>query len=185
MVKKSKVEIATRYGLVNVDALVRAKHRVGIPFRAACALMQMESMGKNIYGHDAGGVFNVPGEKIVTEANFKDFHHRVVDLGEISNGVGPCQITYAGVHLANGSRDGGFFREMEAQHLKPWVPEDNMVFGLRLIWSSYQHNGHSWEKAGTAYNGAASYGRLFEERVHEWYHRLNPGRMSKPVVKKS
>lgn len=164
-----RIAIAKQAGLWNVDAAAAACRAVGLPFFAACALLEKESSGKNIYGHDAGGINNVRGELRVTDVNFLAFLVKVMN-GGTSNGVGPCQITYAGA-LKNGHRDGGFFRQMSEQGLRPWVPEDNMRFGFGLL-KGYYDDTRSWVDAGTKFNGARTYGLDLDRRVQEWKTRL-------------
>jgi hypothetical protein len=147
------VTVAKRY-LVNVEDAWRACQATDMPFYVWCALLDKESKGKNIYGHDKGGVFNVAGEKQVTEGNFKEFYRRVVVNGETSNGVGPAQLTYR-----------GFFPQMREQGLKAEVPYDNMLFGARLL-NSYLararrlHPGDVFRWAGTWYNAGPNATRL-------------------------
>jgi hypothetical protein len=166
-VDSRKINIAKRY-LTNVDAAARAAKRTGIPFYLMCTLLEKESMGKNIYGHDVGGVFSRPGEHPVTESNFREFYRRVVTNGERSNGVGPLQITYR-----------GFFPQMRDQGLKAWVPEDNMVFGAKLFMSYYNANRRnglsvreSIRRAGVKYNGASAYGDRLVTIADKWRDRV-------------
>lgn len=159
-VPRTKVLRARSAGLHNVRALAIACTRSGLPFHVGCALMQKESGGRNIYGHDRGGVFTIDGDKPVTRANWLEFRRLVVEQGRTSNGVGPAQITYR-----------GFFPMMEQQGLRPWVPRDNMLFGCRLLLGYYRERG-SWVYAGTRYNGAEVYGHDLARKIGEWQRRL-------------
>lgn len=159
---------ARRY-LQNADDAWRAAQDTDTPFYIMCALLEKESMGKNIYGHDKGGVFNVPGELPVTESNFKIFYERVVVNKQTSNGVGPLQITWR-----------GFFPQMKEQGLRAWVPYDNMFFGARLFMGYYntaRSQGHSEResirRAGVRYNGAAAYGDRLLVIADKWRDRLS------------
>ena len=171
------VLVAAKAGIRNAEAARRAAARAGIPFWAACALLEKESHGRNVYGHDKGA--ERPAE-YVTKANFEPFYQRVLN-GALSNGVGPCQITWAG-SVKNGKRDGGYFREMLSEGLRPWHVGDNMFFGFRLLRRHYTANGDSWEKAGTRYNGRESYGADFLAKVKEWRARLDPKAPLNPVL---
>jgi hypothetical protein len=156
-----KIQIAKDYGLENVDALATVAAMVPVPFAVACALIEKESMGRNVYGHDVGGVFSdLPATFEVNEGNFQIFEYYVVAKGHTSNGVGPCQITYR-----------GFFPQMREERLCAWVPRDNMLFGMRLIKSLKTTYG-SWEAAGTHYNGSATYGADFAKKIAEWKGRF-------------
>src|SRR5215216_1609039 len=120
-VASAAVDIASRY-LFNAATAWRVSQDTDTPYWIMCALLEKESMGKNIYGHDVGGYFSAPGEHPVTEANFREFYQKVVIEGRRSNGVGPMQITWP-----------GFFVQMKEQGLAAWKPYDNMVFGSRLF----------------------------------------------------
>jgi len=163
-----QIAIAKQY-LVNVDAAWRAAQTAEAPFYIMCALLEKESMGKNIYGHDIGGYFSAPGEHPVTQANFAEFYYHVVTLRERSNGVGPMQITYR-----------GFFPQMKQQGLDAWVPYDNMLFGIRLFMTYYDANrsygyseSESIRRAGVRYNGATSYGDRLLVIADKWKARLD------------
>ena len=183
--RDERVATAKRNGIVNADAIATASVAAAIPFHLALALVEGESGGRNIYGHDKGGVFSMPpkadGAAVyvdVTPANFVEFLTRVVG-GEMSNGVGPAQITYAGA-LRSGHRDGGYFRQMATLGLLPWVPVDNIFFALsgilRPLLSKYDGN---VKAAGTVYNGgnnpdaaARAYGIALAKRDEKWRTRF-------------
>ncbi len=164
-VNPAHAEAAAAFGLKNVKAAVAAAEETGIPFWAACALLQKESGGRNVYGHDSGGTFSHDEHASVTAANFFQFLVKVAFQGGRSNGVGPCQITYAG-------NQGGYFREMADEGLRPWVPRDNMVKGFRIILAHKKAKG-TWRAAGTAYNGRDTYGADFVAKCNEWRRRFN------------
>lgn len=153
--------VATR--LQNAEAIVAAATRVGLDLAIACAMVEKESHGRMIYGNDRGGVFSTPNgpDLAVTEQNFGEFYDRVVTRGELSNGVGLCQITYR-----------GYFPMAREQGLRLWVPLDNAVFGFQLL---VRHlSGRSVEEAGTLYNagnlrgGITAYGRDLATKTAAW-----------------
>lgn len=162
-------EIAEKHGLVNVDAAVQAATEVGLPIAAAFALLSKESGGRNIYGHDAGGIFYSKDKDIpVTRENYEEFR-RLLAQGKESQGVGPTQITYR-----------GFFPQADKQGLDLTDPLDNMRFGFALL-ASYRKTYKTWTLAGVAYNSGAptagrgvvtSYGRTFAALVGTWTKRL-------------
>lgn len=163
-------KIARDRGLVNVRQIAKASRKANVPFYVACALFEKESGGRNVYGHDAGGALS-GFEEPVNLGNWRVFRWMVLDNGHVSNGVGPAQITFAGSRRSDGTRDGGFFRQMEDQGLRPWVVYDNMLFGLRLL-ASYKASTGSWRAAGTRYNGAEVYGEDLERKIDIWKTRL-------------
>ena len=167
-VKQWRIDAAAAAGIENADAAAKACRRAGLPFWVACALLEKESGGRNIFGHDKGGAG--PHGQPVTRANFEAFYREVLG-GATSNGVGPCQITWAG-SVKGGERDGGYFAQMLGMDLAPWKPLDNMVFGFALIRKHYNRLGDSWQKAGAAYNGRESYGADFLAKVIGWNDRL-------------
>lgn len=160
---------AKAFGLKNVDLISKAADKAKLPFHVACALMQMESNGDNIWGGDKGGTFSrLPGQ--VTQELYRAFRWEVINNGKTSNGVGPCQLTWAG-SLKGGKHTGGFFTDMESKGLKPWDTFDNMFYGMSLMAGYYKATG-SWNKSGVKYNGGSSYGSTFSKRVDEWKKRL-------------
>jgi hypothetical protein len=154
--------------LSNVQTAAEVCRKIDMPFYLMCALLEKESMGRNIYGHDIGSAMSVEGAKIeVTEENFRKFL-QLVNSGTPSNGVGPMQITFK-----------GFFTQMANEGLKPWVVHDNMLFGARLFMGDFQtarDQGFSLNdairRAGTKYNtgqfGFAKYGDRLLELAQKW-----------------
>ena len=160
-------QILTDAGVQNADAIVRAANDEGLPLGIAVALIMKESGGKNIYGHDRGGVLSVPGELQVTEDNFGNQFLPAVLGGATSNGVGLTQITYP-----------GYFRQNPS--LAWWDPYTNARFGFNLI-KGYL-NGHyddaALVAAGSTYNsgsptGNPAYGRTFRDLAVEWTAKLS------------
>lgn len=176
-----RIEEATRQGLENTPIAAVACRNAELPFFVACALLQKESNGKNIFGNDKRtdstgkvlewGVFS--GYKgPVTQQSYNLFYHEVVLHGRLSNGVGPTQITYAGPRRADGTRNGGLFADMEKRGLRPWMVYDNMRYGFELLAQYYRETG-TWEQAGTRYNGSPSYGFDFARLVIFWDNLLH------------
>lgn len=165
-VTSKRIRTATKYGIANAGAAAVACRRAGIPFFVACALLEKESGGRNIYGHDRGGAFSGAGDTQVTDINFMRFLTLVFG-GQTSNGVGPCQITYK-----------GYFPIMLDRGLNPADPLDNMTFGFELLAANYRTAG-TWELAGARYNGggnpnasARAYGADLQHRITQWKNRL-------------
>lgn len=162
-------EILTAGGLVNADLIVQAASTTGLPLAILAAMIEKESGGKNIYGHDAGGVFSVAGQNVeVTQANFTEFRRRVVDGGEKSNGVGPSQVTYRGYWTAY--PDYPF-----------WEPLANLKFGATLLLDLLDGDTSdaSISSAGAHYNGgttpngtALAYGADLLTKTITWRARL-------------
>lgn len=158
-VTPARIAAAKRFGLWNVNDAALACREVGLPFWAACALLEKESNGRNVYGHDQGGALSgFPHE--VNFGNFQVFRWIVFDKRMMSNGVGPCQITFK-----------GFFTEMDDRGLQPWVPYDNMLYGFELLRKHHDAAG-TWEGAGRSYNGQSAYGVDFVVKCNEWRERL-------------
>ena len=156
-------------GLVNAEAIVLAAYQVGVPLEIAAALIEKESGGRNIYGHDVGGIFSLPpGQNLeVTPANYEQFLRRVL-AGEKSNGVGPAQITYP-----------GYFRQYPDYPF--WEPLANIKFGLTLLADHLDGNysASSISSAGARYNGgtnpgekALAYGADLLTKTNAWRAKL-------------
>lgn len=153
------IQIATQNGIHNADVAAVACREAGLPFFAACALLEKESHGLNVYGNDTGG-FMAGFPDPVNYGNWRVFRWHVIDHGYTSNGVGPCQLTYK-----------GFFLDMEKKGLKPWRLRDNMFYGFRLLAGYHRQHG-DWLGAGEEYNGARSYGQDLQHKVHQWRKRF-------------
>jgi hypothetical protein len=148
------------------DVLASAS-KTGLPLPAACALVEKESGGRNVFGRDAGGALaGFPGQ--VSRGAWEVFAWLVFHEGEQSNGVGPCQIT---------SRD--LLLDMQGKGLRPWVPGDNMRYGFARL-KGYHDDAADrgsrtpWVDAGERYNGARSYGEDLAARRRVWIDRLAP-----------
>lgn len=172
-------EILTAGGLTNADLIVQAASTTGLPLAILAAMIEKESGGKNIYGHDAGGVFSVAGQNVeVTQANFTEFRRRVVDGGEKSNGVGPSQVTYRGYWTAY--PDYPF-----------WEPLANLKFGATLLLDLLDGDTSdaSISSAGAHYNGgtspnekAVAYGADLLTKTNAWRASLvNTAEEATPV----
>lgn len=161
--------------LDNAPAILAAASRAGVDLALACALIEQESAGKNVYGHDSGGTYSTRDAEVVldgvtyprgsdvpvTEANYARFT-ALVASGAKSNGVGPAQITYR-----------GYFPDAERRGLRLWVPEDNLTFGLQIL-ARHLSAGRSIAEAGTLYNrgnltaGVTAYGRDLAAKTDRW-----------------
>ena len=179
-------EILTAGGLANADLIVQAATATGIPLAIAAAMIQKESGGKNVYGHDGSaetgpGVFSTKygpvtingttyaqGSDIpVTQGNFAEFLRRVT-AGEKSNGVGPAQLTYA-----------GYFKQYPTYEF--WDALANIKFGLTII-ADYLDGDTSdaaISAAGARYNGgtnpnatAIAYGADLLAKTNAWRAKL-------------
>ena len=161
----SAVDILSQGGFQNADAIVRAANDTGLPLGIAVALIAKESMGANVYGHDAGGAMS--GAGAVTEDNFKNQFLPLVMAGHTSNGVGPTQITYPGYFTQN-------------PNLAWWDPYTNMCFGFNLM-KGYLNGNYSDSAliaAGSMYNSgtttgsASTYGKTFDQLATTWTDKL-------------
>lgn len=174
-------EILAAGGLTNADLIVQAASATGVPLAIAAAMIQKETGGKNIYGHDAGGVYSTltgpvvvggivyeKGADIpVTSLNFVEFLRRVT-AGEKSNGVGPAQLTYA-----------GYFKQYPTYEF--WDALANIRFGLTVLadYLDDDFSDASISSAGAHYNGgtnpngtALAYGADLLAQTKIWRARL-------------
>ena len=179
-------EILTAGGLVNADLIVQAATATGVPLAIAAAMIQKESGGKNVYGHDGsaetgpgvfstkygpvfiGGTTYAQGSDIpVTQGNFAEFLRRMT-AGAKSNGVGPAQITYA-----------GYFKQ--APDYPFWDALANIRFGLTILadYLDDDFSDSSISSAGAHYNGgtnpgakALAYGADLITKTTAWRAKL-------------
>lgn len=176
-VSQRRIDIATKAGLAHAYVAALACREAGLPFPVACALLSKESGGRNIYGHDRGGVFSTNGRSVtiqgktyapgadieVTASNCAAFLWQVGG-GALSNGVGPCQITYK-----------GYFPQMLDQDMLPWDPHDNMLFGFRILAANYART-KDWARAFGHYNGGGvpdmTYGNSAKSLLDTWKARF-------------
>ena len=182
----TSAEILAAGGLVNADLIVQAATATGIPLAIAAAMIQKESGGKNVYGHDGsvetgpgvfstrygpvviGGTTYAQGSNIpVTQGNFAEFLRRVT-AGEKSNGVGPAQLTYA-----------GYFKQVPDYPF--WDALANIRFGLTILadYLDDDFSDSSISAAGARYNGgtnpgekALAYGADLLAKTITWRARL-------------
>lgn len=147
------IEAARSVGLENARATALVCREVGVGFARACALVWIESGGRNVYGHDLNGMLS-DFEHPVNVHNFRAFMWALRQswLDVKSNGVGPCQITYY-----------PYFEMMAQEGLRPWIPYDNILFGVRLLNTSRIRYG-SWRQAAAHYNGGTNPG----DRAYEY-----------------
>ena len=167
MVSAAQQTKASKY-LQNVPAAAAAADATRVPFFLICAVLDLESEGRNVYGNDAGGALGgFPGP--VDASTYAVFRWLVFDRGQTSNGVGPMQLTWP-----------GFFEDMEKRKLRPWQPADNVLYGAGLL---KQYVADAKAKNGTKlstiakyvgrqYNGSASYGDLLAAACVTWAKRL-------------
>lgn len=158
-VSARRQKIASDYGLDNVDQIAIACREAGVPFAVACALMEQETMGRNEYGHDEGGALSgFPLE--VNADNYAVFRWEVFTQKKTSNGVGPAQITWP-----------GFFTDMERKGLKPYVPHDNILYGLQIFKYNRDKYG-SWYLAALKYNKRPTYPSEVVAKITAWKKRF-------------
>jgi hypothetical protein len=166
----TQIARAQTAGLINVPALAAACDHYKFPFYLACTILDKETDGRNIFGHDRGGSMSGPSSINieVTEELYQQFKKETMPNwpkttgGKTSNGVGPMQLTYK-----------PFFPQMELDlHLKPWVVEDNMLFGVMLLNNTWKASNKSIYAVGKTYNGNRSYGLATVALAKKWKSRV-------------
>lgn len=177
-VSATQIESAIKAGLVSeaVHFLAESCTDYGLPFWMGCTILNKETSGKNIYGHDSGGTFSFSGiNQEVTESNFEVFW-RIVSAGGKSNGVGPMQLTWKGF-FTNTSKTG-----MLDIGLRPWDIHDNIRYAVKSILAP------AWKKqtaimpalslskvvwnVGKQYNGKDSYADDAVSKARLWIGRV-------------
>jgi hypothetical protein len=162
-VSSDQIQKAKAEGLENVESAARVADETGNKFYHLCALLEKESGGRNVYGHDVGGALSGFPEP-VNEYNYAVFRWLVFTKAQPSNGIGPMQLTFK-----------GFFADMERQGLRPWNPYENIYYGAKL-WLGYYRvqraagfsRDDSIRRAGKQYNGSATYGDRLLVIMDKW-----------------
>lgn len=158
MITTAQIEKAKAFRptMVNLDQLADACDQAGFPFFLGLTILQKETNGRNVYGHDAGGALT-DFELEVTEDNYWVFRWLIAAKGMSWNGVGPLQLTYAGFHTGPVS--------MEAKGLKAWEPADSILYGVRdVLMPAFraarktQGDQQAFQTTAVKFNGAAAYG---------------------------
>jgi hypothetical protein len=131
-----------------------------IPLSYALALVEKESGGRNIFGHDP--VRN-PAQKggRVTAKNYAAYK-RARKAGMGMQGVGHTQLTWYE------------FQDQADRLGGAWKPYPNMVVGFRHLKTLV--NAHGKEHGAAAYNGtgpaADAYGKDFVKKQEAWHRRI-------------
>lgn len=163
-VTAEQIQKAKATELQNVDNAARVADETGNKFYHLCALLEKESMGRNVYGHDSDGALS-GFPKPVNKGNFEVFYWLVFTKGQTSNGVGPMQLTFK-----------GFFTDMIKRGMMPYAAYDNITYGAKL-WLSYYRAARdsgldrdaAIKKAGTRYNGSTTYGERLLVIMDKWF----------------
>ena len=158
------------------EMIIEEARRARLELALACALVQQESLGRNIFGHDWGDRLadRVPFAHLpVTKARVQVLL-RHVNSGGASNGVGLTQLTYP-----------PFIRkaeEMGGAH----IPRNQCRVGFQLL-ASYVEK-YSYKEALGAYNAGEpnrqegienGYAKELSDKHQEWKERLS-GRLTEP-----
>lgn len=184
----SATDVLTSGGLFNAAAIVAGSKAAGVPLHIAAAIVEKESLGRNIYGRDSGGIHSsrpngvtvdgvtyAPGDLVpVSRDSYLVFLSRLLRAdgswtGVKSNGVGPMQITYWGYH-----------RDARRAGVDLSNPAKNIEFGLRILAGHLNgsYTQYSVERAGTLYNagtlanGVNGYGRDLWAKSEKWRVQL-------------
>lgn len=154
-------QIAKRYGMQNSLRTLWEARAVGITPSLALAILEQESGGKNVFGHDPTS--SIPaawkGGK-VTRSRYRYYKSRRGRYG--MQGVGPMQLTWW--EFQDGAdRLGGC-----------WRTKYNIRFGMRHLAALIRQHG-LWEGV-ERYNGtgpaAERYRRQVYEKYQRWHRRL-------------
>lgn len=134
-----------------------------LPLSYALALVEKETGGRNVFGHDPTG--GIPAKwrgSRVTYAKYKAYKIRR-RAGRGMQGVGPTQLTWYEFQ-DDADRIGGCHK-----------PYPNMVVGFRLLRNLTA--AHGKQRGAAAYNGtgpaADAYGRDFVIKQEAWHRRVS------------
>lgn len=153
--------IAAKHGLENsLRALWEARH-AGINPSLALAVLEQESGGRNVFGHDPTIYI---GAGTVTKAKYLAYRRaRRLSGNRLMQGVGPLQLTWW-EYQDGADRLGGC-----------WVVKYNLRYGYGRLAALIRAYG-TWE--GTRrYNGNGNasyrYKREVQDKQDVWHHRLH------------
>jgi hypothetical protein len=156
---------AKAYGANYSLRIVMEARRAGIAVSLAFAIVEMESGGKNIWGHDPppnGGTSNLGG-MVVTKAAYQKYKQTRGSTGRGGmQGVGPCQLTW-------------YEKQDRADTLGGcWVARHNIAVAFHDLAALIDAHG---ERAGIkAYNGTGAaadrYAATVLVRKSVWHRRL-------------
>lgn len=149
-----------RHGIRNAFRLIRAARRAGVKIATAAALIELESWGRNVFGHDPT-IFSGAGR--VTRRSYADYKRQRGTPGRQMQGVGPAQLTWW-TFQDRADRAGGC-----------WHPFYNMLTGFQILRENRRREG-SLQEAYRSYNGsgpaAEAYSRAAMEARERWERRL-------------
>jgi peptidoglycan hydrolase-like protein with peptidoglycan-binding domain len=144
-------------GIVADPAVVITEaRRAGIPLALACALLEKETAGgHNVFGHDRdrSGHYIFPardGTVPVTEDLYRQYKQRRKATG-LPQGVGPCQLTFAG------------FQDQADALGGCWKPEANIRVGFKVLADNIRVNGQA--RGVARYNGSGSAADAYSKDV--------------------
>jgi hypothetical protein len=150
-VSVSAAALLTTWGIQNAADALLAADAARLPYPIAAALLDQESRGANVWGHDAveeGGVY-VKGAPVTREAYLR--YRALCDAGSIgAQGVGPCQLTARGYQVAADELGGC------------WVPRWNMQVGFQALAELMARYG---EDGIRRYNGSGPAAQAYREAV--------------------
>jgi hypothetical protein len=155
--------ILAQFGNQDPQSTIKAAGLENIELALAAAMLEKESNGRNVWGHDpgsTGGVY-VKGAQVTKSAYLA--YRALVQAGKIPRqGVGPAQCTSAG-YQNTADQLGGC-----------WDPVANMRSGFRGLGALVRSYGV--QQGARRYNGsgpaAEAYGRAFVARYQVWKSRL-------------
>lgn len=152
--------IAASHGLTNSLRALWEARAAGITPALALAMLEQESGGKNVFGHDPT-IFVGAGQ--VTKAKYLDYRaKRRASGNRLMQGVGPLQLTW------------WQFQDDADKLGGAWVVKYNLRYGFRRLSQLIKQHG-TWTGV-ERYNGsgpnAQAYRRSVKDRYDKWHNRL-------------
>lgn len=162
--RAEKIKLVNEHLGPHGEAIVSEAHAADLSLSLACALVEQESLGKNIFGCDLGARDSVPYcHQGVTRARIVALLHHL-HAGGTGNGVGLTQLTSSGF-VFDAEESGGAEK-----------PETQCEVGFDLLVGLMEQLGEF--KGVGAYNGGPgnpidSYAREVLDRRDTWRDRLD------------
>lgn len=147
-----------REGFLRPLLTVAALREANIKPQTAAALLSKETTdGSNVFGCDHGACGDAPP---YCRQNVTEHRARRLRDSDLSNGVGPTQLTFEG-YVDRARRAGG-----------EWKPYVNMLTGFRIFRELFEAEGDSIWGAAKRYNGGGEYANDLVRRRGAYERKL-------------
>lgn len=144
------------------EIIVREARRAGLLVSVACAVVEQESGGMNVFGHDPVRRPQVKGGK-VTRGRYARYRALRRVCG--NQGVGLMQLTSPG------------YQDMADKLGGCWKPTYQLRVGFMIVRGLIAQHGRrrglaSYNAGEAGWRNGETYAAQVEQRIHRWHERL-------------